>query len=472
MLPLLMSASILLLLLYLVAQFAICYFVSRKITTEEEFLIAGRSLGTPLITLSLFATWFGAETCIGSSAEVFTHGLSGSRADPVGYSLCLLLAGIFLAPKVWNKKYVTLADVYAEQFGPRTERLAVWILALSSLIWAAAQLRAFGQVISSTTNLPVDITMFFSYLFVIAYVFYGGLLGDIITDSIQAIVIFFGLSALFFFVFRENPNIFQIITEQSAERLSIISSGETFLQRMDRWAIPILGSLVAQEVVGRLLAAKSPQVAVRSSYYAAGIYIFVGSIPIILGLVGPQIINFDLPNKEHFIIALAQHYLPIYFLPIFSGALISALLATIDSILISVSGLISHNYIIPKMKIKGEKKKVYVTRLSIMGSATVAYILAYNSDSIYSLLEMASSFGTSGILIITMYGLWVGKSKDSIALATLVVGLAGTPFYEYVLESDSPFINTIITCLVFFTLANSISPYLVPAEKKPQEILE
>lgn len=448
-----MNTTLILLIIYLAAQFAICYFVSRKINNEEDFLLAGRSCGIPLITLSLFATWFGAETCIGSSAEVYAFGLSGSRADPFGYSLCLVLSGILIAPRIWSKKFTTLADVYASRFGHKTERFAVWILSLSSLIWAAAQLRAFGQVVSSTTNLSVDFTLFLSFIFVVGYVLYGGLLGDIITDSVQAVVIFLGLGTLVYYIFKEHPDLLSYIQNQPAERLSIIKPNETWLQRIDRWAIPILGSLVAQEVISRMLAAKNVKVAVRSSYYAAFIYIFVGLIPVFLGLVGPQIVNFEIKDKEHFIIDLAHNYLPVIFMPVFAGALISALLATIDSILISVSGLFAHNVLVPGLKIKNEKTKVLTARLCVIGSAAIAYILAYNSDSIYALLEIASSFGTSGILVITLAGLWLNKSSDLVALTTLFVGLVINPFYDYILKLDSPFVFSIITCcIVYFTL--------------------
>lgn len=457
----LMNTTLILLILYLAAQFAICYFVSRKINSEEDYLLAGRSCGTTLITLSLFATWFGAETCIGSSAEVYSFGLSGSRADPFGYSLCLVLSGLLIAPRIWSKKFTTLADVYATRFGPKTERFAVWILSLSSLIWAAAQLRAFGQVVSSTTDLPVDFTLFLSFVFVVGYVLYGGLLGDIITDGVQAIVIFLGLGTLVYFIFKEHPDLISYIQNQPAERLSFIKPNESWLERIDRWAIPILGSLVAQEVISRLLAARNVKVAVRSSYYAALIYIIIGLIPVLLGLVGPQIVNFEIKDKEHFIIDLASHYLPVIFMPLFAGALISALLATIDSILISVSGLFAHNVLIPGLKIKNEKSKLLTARFCVIGSAGIAYILAYNSESIYALLEIASSFGTSGILVITLAGLWLRKSSDVVALTTLFVGLTINPFYDYVLKLKSPFVFSILTCtLVYFLIPQLIKLYV------------
>lgn len=83
---------------YLLLQVLIGYLVSRSIRSEGDYFLGGRRLGGLLVSFSRFATWFGAETCIGSSAAVYERGLSGSRADPFGYSACLLLLGLLLWP--------------------------------------------------------------------------------------------------------------------------------------------------------------------------------------------------------------------------------------------------------------------------------------------------------------------------------------------------------------------------------------
>jgi SSS family solute:Na+ symporter len=74
---------------YILIQLVIGIVVSKKINNEDDYLLAGRSLGTGLATLSVFATWFGAETCIGAAGAVYEKGLSGATIDPFGYSLCL-----------------------------------------------------------------------------------------------------------------------------------------------------------------------------------------------------------------------------------------------------------------------------------------------------------------------------------------------------------------------------------------------
>jgi Na+/proline symporter len=460
--------NITILVIYLLMQFGICYWVGKQIQSQDDYLVGGRNLPMYLVTFSLFATWFGAETCIGSSAMVYEFGLSGSRADPFGYSLCLVLSGLLIAPRLWNKKFVTLADFYAERFGTHTEQIATWLLSISSLIWAAAQLRAFAQIVAVTTDLPVDLTLFLSFTFVVTYTVMGGLLGDIITDLIQGVVIMLGLIVLLCFVARGELSIGEMISTQTPERLSLLGQGESWLQRIDRWAIPIFGSLIAQEIVARLFAARSKEVAVKSCFASGLIYLFVGSIPVFLGLVGPQLIEVG-ADKEQFLLALAEKYLPWYIVPIFAGALISALLATIDSILLSCGGLISNNVVIPMFKIKSDLAKVRLSRGLVLGTGIFAYVLAVYSDSIYQLVEAGSSFGTSGILVITLFGLWTPLGHKTAASLTLVVGLVTTPIAEYILNWPSPFLTSLTASILVYLLASLFFANRTRSNPRPQQ---
>jgi hypothetical protein len=74
---------------------------------------------------------------------------------------------------------------------------------------------------------------------------------------VKGALIFFGLLSLFFYVINSNDFHWSLFASMPKERLSFLASDESLWQRMDRWAIPILGSLVAQELISRTLAASS-----------------------------------------------------------------------------------------------------------------------------------------------------------------------------------------------------------------------
>ena len=456
---------------YLLLQVLIGYLVSRSIRSEEDYFLGGRRLGGLLVSFSLFATWFGAETCIGSSAAVYERGLSGSRADPFGYSACLLLLGLLLAGRLWRGQYVTLADFYRERYGWFVEKLAVWILVPSSLIWAAAQVRAFAQVLSGTTALPVDIALVIVAAFVIAYTCMGGFLGDVITDLIQGVIIFVGVLAILVFTLANVDDVGTLLAGIDPARLDFIDEGETLLQRMDRWMIPILGSLVAQETISRVLAAKSMTVARRASFVAAGIYIFMGSIPVLLGLLGPHIMP-GLEDTEQFLVLVAKKYLPPVAFVVFVGALISAILATIDSILLAVSAMVAHNLLARFLSNKDQKHKVRAARLVVVAAGLVAYVMAVYGKGIYELLETASSFGTAGVLVITLVGLYTGFGKGLSATLALVAGLVLTPLGNYVLDWQAPFLSSVLGAVIGFVLGRVLSasvPALAALERRLTE---
>src|SRR5690606_41411845 len=92
---------------YLGLQLALSLWLARRIGSETDYFTGGRRLGTGFIAFSLFATWFGAETCLGSSGAIYESGLSGARADPFGYSLCMLLLGLLFAMLLWLDCYRT-----------------------------------------------------------------------------------------------------------------------------------------------------------------------------------------------------------------------------------------------------------------------------------------------------------------------------------------------------------------------------
>ncbi len=457
----------LLILVYVLIQIFIGLYLSRRIKSEDDFLVGGRRVSLFLVSFSLFATWFGAETCLGSSGAVYEQGLSGSRADPFGFSLCLFLMGLLLARKLREGNYLTLADYIRNRYGSLSEKLVVWVLIPSSIIWGAAQLRAFGQILSVSTTLPLNLMICLSAVLVIFYTVLGGLLGDIYTDLIQGIIVVGSLLTLVILIINRTPDITGIIERMPATRWQILGVGETIWERLDRWAVPVLGSLVVQEAISRFLAARSPQQAVRACYLAGGIYFFTGAIPLFLGFIGPWIMP-GLSDRENFLVLLSHEHLPGFLSIIFLGALISAILSTVDSILLASSALFSHNFLLPILKVKKEKTRLVITRLVVIGAGLIALTIALSGNRIYDLVLLAASFGTAGALVITLFGLYSKIKSSRAANITLLAGLVLTPLFQLVLKLQAPFLLSVIACVAIFVFISKLKPEL----PRPSEFSE
>lgn len=434
-------------------QLAISGIVSRFIRSESDYLLAGRTLGTFLATFSLFATWFGAETVIGSSGAIATGGLSASRADPFGYALCLLLMGMFLAKKLRQKNYVTIGDFFADNYGHKVEVLASCIMIPTSIIWAAAQIKAFALVVVSVSTIPIQVALISSTALIIAYTWLGGLLGDVVSDLIQSIVITIGLCILLFSVIQVAGGFEHAFGLIQFDQLSLLSKEETWLTQINTWAVPVMGSLVAPEALSRILATKSEKVAVRSSLLGAGVYLIVGLLPVLIALIGAHLMTHTGPD-DAFLPALVKQFLPPWMIALLLGSIVSAILSTIDSTLLSIAGLASHNIILPALKQRhlSEKQKVLLTRLVVAFSGVLAYLIASGGESIYALVEAASAFGSAGFLICVLGGLYLPKISTLGAICVLVGGVVFTLLFDYALSLEMSYLLCLLGCLAIYLL--------------------
>jgi SSS family transporter len=444
---------------YILIQLIIGSIAFRKIKTETDYLLAGRSLGVGMASFSLFATWFGAETCMGAAGAIYQFGLSGGRADPFGFGLCLFLMGAFFAKSLYKNNYVTLGDFMKERYGVIVEKMIVFLLIPSSLIWASAQVRAFGQILSSVSSLTSGEGICLATAIVLVYTLLGGLMADVITDLLQGVVLVIGLFILVYLIGNELD--FSIIKSSgvlSAERLSLFSGDDaTFLDKIEKWAVPICGSIFSQEIISRLFASKDMKTAVRASYLSAFIYFVVGSIPVLIGLFGPSILP-NISDPEKLLPLLAENFLPTWGYIIFVGALVSAILSTVDSTLLASASLLSHNIILKSDFFKGllnqrprEKSVVFMTRMTVAVFAVIAFLFAYHSSGIYALVELAASFGTSGVFIVAVMGLKTNLGDERDAMVALIFGI-GFYLMLSLMGNSTPYIFSLLASFIGFHL--------------------
>ena len=446
----------------MLAQFALGVWVSRRVHSESDYILAGRSLGYTLTTFSIFATWFGAETIVGSAGRAYRDGVSFGSAEPFGYGLCIVLMGAIFAAPLWRRKLTTLADLYRERYSVGAEKLAAVILIPSSVLWAAAQIRAFGHVIqTSGAGMTGETAIAIAAGFTILYTAFGGLLVDAITDVIQGTMLAIGLIIVFVAVLPHVGGIGQLqATLADPARVQALPAGASGLHLLERWAIPVAGSVVATELIGRILGTRSIRVAQRSSFMAAGLYVGIGLLPLLIGLMGPRLVP-EIADAEQLLPHIARTMLPTAVYAIFAGALIAAILSTVDSTLLVASSLLSHNLVNPALGITAERQKVLVARMGVVTFGVVAYVLALHAEGVFALVEQASAFGSAGTLVTVSFGLFTRWGDSRAAIVTLFAGLLSY-LLAVALGSEIPFLISLAASLASYVLVAAAVPGKAP----------
>lgn len=439
---------------YVGTQLLIAFWFSRRSSSEEDFLLAGRSLGPGMTLFSVFATWFGAETCIGAAGEAYAHGLSGVIADPFGYTAGIVLTGLFFAAALWNRKLVTLADLFRQRYGAGVERLTALIMIPTSVMWAAAQIRAFGQVLSSVSEFGLFAAITFAAAVVIAYTVIGGMWANAVTDLVQGIVMVVGL-LLMGAVFVHGGG-WEKLLALPPERFDPLHE-RSWMDALNTLAVPIFSTIAAQELAARLLASRSARVAGGATVAAGFVYLVIGAIPVMIGL-GAAVYIGEGANEEQVLSLFAKQQLPLPLYILFLGALVSAILSTLSGALLVAGGLAGHNLVRPLAPKLSAAAKLRVDRIAILVLGIVAYAIALQSESVYGLVQQSSALGSSGILVMMLFALWGrGFGGAPSAYAALIAGTGVWLVCEHVFEMPASYIDSLAAALAAYILLAVVS---------------
>jgi Na+/proline symporter len=137
-------------------------------------------------------------------------------------------------------------------------------------------------------------------------------------------------------------------------------------------------------------------------------------------------------------------YLPPVAFAAFAGALLSAILSTVDSALLVAASLVSHNVIVPLTGDISETGKVRLARAGVVLFGTLAYFLALHAEGVYDLVQQASAFGSAGIFVVTCWGLFSSYGGPLAATWTLATGVTAWVIGSYVLDLPAAYLSSLV----------------------------
>jgi Na+/proline symporter len=442
-----MNAVLFAIVAYVLVQFAIGAWVSRRMTSETDYILAGRTLGTGLVVFSVFATYFGAEAIVASGGSVYEKGLAGALVDPVAYAAAIILVGLLFARALWSRGLTTFADLFRQRYSQGVEQLVVIVLVPGSIIWAAAQIRAFGQILDANSGMGLKTAIVLAAVLVAAYSIVGGLLADAVTDVIQGVVVLVGLVILGAVVAGQVGGISAGLARVEPEQLTLIDREAGLLATLEKLAIPICGTIVAVELISRFLGARSAEVAVRATALGGIIYVAVGMVPVFLGLMGPSLLP-DVPDAEQIVAKLAEVYLPGILHVVFVGAIISAILSVVHSALHAPAAQISHNIVVRMVPDLTSAAKLWSVRLTVLVLSVVAFAISLSSEGIKELVETASAFGSAGVFVATLFALFTRFGGPASAYASIAAGMLVWAGGKYALDLTAPYLLGLLAALL------------------------
>lgn len=341
--------------LYLLISIGIGLFAATRVHNTKDFAVAGRHLPLPVVTATVFATWFGAEAVFGVSATFAKDGLRGVVADPFGSSLCLIIAGFFFVTFLYRLNIITLGDYYRMRYNRTVEILTTLCIVASYLGWVSAQIKALGLVFNVVTNDGISQTagMILGALIVLTYTTFGGMLSVAILDFVQMGVIMGGMLFIAYLVSGMTGGVAPVIEHaRAAGKLDFFPPADLlqWVSFLGAWLTMMLGSIPQQDVFQRITSARTAKIALWGSILGGSIYFCFTFVPMFIAysatLIDPERFNKLLQTDSQMILpSLVLSHTPLFAQAIFFGAVLSAIMSCSSATLLAPSVAFSENIV-------------------------------------------------------------------------------------------------------------------------------
>lgn len=132
-------------LVYLLGLLFVALHQARKVKTQADFSVAGRTLSVWILVLTMLATWVGTGSILGNAGKAYAIGL-GAMILPIGPALGMILL-VFIAPKVRNFDKFSVPEIIEARFGFTARVMAVLALVAAYLVIVSYQFNAGGGVL-------------------------------------------------------------------------------------------------------------------------------------------------------------------------------------------------------------------------------------------------------------------------------------------------------------------------------------
>ncbi len=437
---------------YLAVIVGIGFAAGRKVHDPVDYIVAGRRLPLWLCTFTVFATWFGGGTCVGAAGAAFEEGFLGVVADPFGAGLCLFLAGFFYIRILRRMRMLTLSDFFRVRFGRLAELLASVAVIPAYLGWVASQFVAFGFILNTLTGVNTSLAIVLGATVVVAYTMVGGLWAVTLTDFVQALVLISGLAFMLWVALSEAGGWSAVKAALPQQHFELLPAPgfKDWIWYVQAWLVIGFGGIPTQDLFQRSMSARNESIAQNSAYIAGLLYLTVGLIPVLLGIVGAVLMP-DVGNPEHILPMLALNYLHPVGMALVLGALLSAIMSSADSALLAPASIFGENIAKFFKKDLSDQQRLRLSRWAVPVLGVLSLMTGLYFKAVYELIVNTWSVILVSLFVPLTAGLYWKKANRTSAVAAIVVGLVSWIVLEAV-QSQYP-ADLMATALAALTMA-------------------
>ena len=464
-----LSGSVLILIVYMLALAGIGFWAAQKAKSEEEFLLGGRALGPVVAGLAYAASTSSAWVLLGFTGFVANAGLSALWMVPgilAGYAAVWLWLGPYLNRVSREEGHLTALDVIASSasgaLGRSIKIVAAVMILFCFSFYIAAQFQGAGAALGDVFGVSQTVAVIAGAAIILLYTFLGGFWAVSLTDTLQGLAIAAIAVILPIAVFDAAGGVFGIAAGLADQPESMAApfgahAGWAALGFLLGLSAIGFGALGQPHLLTWVMAVRDRKARLQGAAVALGwgALVYVGMA--VIALSARAMAEPGAALGEAIVFDAAQTLLPGILPALVYAAILSAIMSTVDSQLLVASAAASHDLGLAKT---APGREVMITRAVIASLCVGAVLLTLYLPAtifgrvLFAWTALGAAFGP------TLVARAAGRAPASWAiLVAMVAGFALAVVFNQVLPSGPgawkerilPWVVGLLIVLVFST---------------------
>lgn len=418
-----MSVSLAILILYIVALFAISWFAKKRSEgTTENYALAGRKLNAPLIGVSIIGLAVGGASTIGVSEHAFKVGLSAGWYT-AAWGIGAIIMGMFLAEKYRKANITTVSELIERHHDSKAVVLGVICQIIIQLVIISLQYIAGGSIISAIMpEIGFKTGVMISAVTFIGITFIGGMWSASLSNILNIILIYAGIAIATVIQFTKVGGLSGLGMNLPANIPWFDPVAGVGIKGIMSWIVVLVTvNLSLQSIIQISLGAKDAATARKGFVWGGILMIPVGFMSALLGICAKA--AYPTANAA---LALPQAIVELQ--PLLAGLTLAALWAadvsTACNLLLSAGTLFSKDiykrYINPACD---ESKQLSVMRWSVVISGVLTVGMAMMVSGILNTIMMGLSLTAAFSIIVIVALFFPQYACKAAGFNTMLVGL-------------------------------------------------
>ncbi len=448
--------------LYLISMIAIGVYEYRRTRGILEFYLAGKRLGSLIVSFSFFATYFSTAAFLGGGGFGFVCGFQWSSLLAFFHILFAILAWIVIAPKLKDladrSGVLTIPEIFRARYGYFSQIIAATIILIFFEFYMVSIYKGSGNLLETMLNVDYRTALLITAAIVVFYTAIGGFRAVVVTDLIQGIIVLIGGITLFLTLLfilggfdaisaLQNVSLFGGLSGKVLFEFGkiapppIVKTGMVLPFILSLTFAISIAQLSSPQLIIRFIAARDERVL---SYGMLLTPVLIGVFALCVFSIGPFgwliIPKYADPkpflrNPDLVIPFIAMKVFPSGINALILTAIVAAAMSTINSLLHVVSTSFVRD-LIQNMTEISERYALMITRISVFVFAIIPLIIALKPPGlIVEIVGLSFSVITSAFLIPLLAALYSNDSSSvqissSMISAVLACGVWYFFFYK------------------------------------------